>query len=812
MKRTIPAILLMALLIINTSLAEEVATETEISVASTQTEQPGPSVTFYASGLEDAFDLHLFTELGISGGEMTSTDDGVLLQSGVNEFTIEHVFDFGEQPVDRLEINALAQTETRLLLYLDEQTEPFADVLLNCDASGDFTDEKPLVIDLSAMKLTGSHTVRLSFSEDTAVLLRSMQFIQASVPVLYFTIDESQGTIADMNADRAHQAECHGSVTITVPDGYKGGYNINDAEPFAGGTYAIDYIRGRGNSSWTLFDKKPYKLKLTEDVDLFGMGANKHWTLLSGGEDHTMLDNRFTCYLADSVGLEYTVQCVNVDVYMNGRYLGNYLLSEQVRIDEDRIEIDSLMDDYNEATMTDLELSGGYLLGKQNNSSDQGEYSFTTEAGNTFTVVEPESDESFSYDRANAYISGFMQRIEDAVFGKANADGVIENVWDLMDLESTVKYFLIQYFSTNTDAYRTSSTYMYKARDVLNEDGSVTGSKLYWGPVWDFDMAWCKTIDAVPPEDDLTIADVWINHLLKHDETFQAALLQYWPEVRESLVNIAAEDGVLDGYVAEMLPSAIHNYQVNTWASMEDKLPASLRDATGENDPVPHIIREYYLQLIDNLKLWINTRITWMDEHIAHLRPSIATVRYMAEDTLFYEAEETFDSVDDYPEGIPVSEDPDLVFTGWTAYMKAGYGEEGGIKPFGPDSTPSLFQMEPIDDGYALIVNAVFKKRSEVVLPTAVTFEQETYDVVCDKGEKHLAYNVSINYSYTPADATETDFIWTVEDSNGCFWVADTANHCLTVYFSAPGDYVVTCRTCEGKESICVIHAVAGGQ
>ena len=35
-------------------------------------------------------------------------------------------------------------------------------------------------------------------------------------------------------------------------------------------------IKGRGNSTWRN-PKKPYKIKLDEEADIFGLGANKHW-------------------------------------------------------------------------------------------------------------------------------------------------------------------------------------------------------------------------------------------------------------------------------------------------------------------------------------------------------------------------------------------------------------------------------------------------------------------------------------------------------------------------------------------------------
>lgn len=56
--------------------------------------------------------------------------------------------------------------------------------------------------------------------------------------------------------------------------------NYAPDQTFSTQTYEMEYIRGRGNSTW-ICDKKPYKIKLSKKADLFGMGKNKHWVLLA---------------------------------------------------------------------------------------------------------------------------------------------------------------------------------------------------------------------------------------------------------------------------------------------------------------------------------------------------------------------------------------------------------------------------------------------------------------------------------------------------------------------------------------------------
>ena len=856
---------------------------------------------FSESGLDFAFDLHTFAELGpwTEDNDVTiddlSMDDCLLIEDvnglqDVATFYMDETFDFGDGQVDRLEIDALAQdgSEVEMKFYLDDEKEPFAELLLNEDegsekqsasetatetktdtaaetdtateaetdtaAEIDITDVseteaiaasetmsaseteastaqwsavKSLVVDLSDQGITGSHKVHFTLEnvkdeaeeqdsdlnnkkdedsgkgEEVAVLLRTMQFIESSIPVMYFNIDESQGTIEEMNSDPNHAAMCYGDVSITVPEGYKSEYDEDGS--FEGGTFPLDYIRGRGNSSWMNFDKKPYKLKFDENVNLFGMGQNKHWALLSGGEDHTMLVNRFTYHLADEIGLDYSIKCLNVDVYMNGSYMGNYLLSEQVRIDENRLELDNLMDDYDENMITDLELTGGYLLGMQNNTVSKDQYSFVTEHGGKFTVVEPESDADFVYDKANQYIETYMQRIEHAIFGEPNEEGVVEDVWDLMDLESTAKYFLLQYVSDNSDAYNTSSTYMYKARDVENADGTITESKLYWGPIWDFDLGWCQSMESEEPED-VIIQQPWINYMLKYNDTFKQALRQYWPEVREGLMEIASDDGLIDSYVEEMLPSVIHNYQVNPWASMYDAFEGATDEEEDTSDKQGLVIKDYYLQMIEAEKTWILAHVDWMDENVDHLRAAYATVKYMSEGEIFYQTDESFDAIRDYPEEIPVSKDPNKVFTGWTVESNPNYLESDDTEmAFSPNCSPISCKLDPTYDGYELIVTANFADADQVVIPTELTFEQDVYEYSLSKDADKFS-DFRINYSYAPENATETTFAWSVSDPELCIIVDYPEEHYLSVYLNAACDVTITGRACDGQKYQCRVH------
>ena len=94
------------------------------------------------------------------------------------------------------------------------------------------------------------------------------------------------------------------------------------------------------------------------------MGKNKHWILLANYLDYTLLRDRVTSYLAGNMSFAFTPECVNVEVYMKDvkddqlYYLGNYMLAEQVRVGENRLEIDELAENETDPT----KITGGYLI------------------------------------------------------------------------------------------------------------------------------------------------------------------------------------------------------------------------------------------------------------------------------------------------------------------------------------------------------------------------------------------------------------------------------------------------------------------
>lgn len=452
------------------------------------------------------------------------------------------------------------------------------------------------------------------------------------IPVLHITIDESLGTIDDMNNDREHNKECYGSIHFTLPNNYTPEYGtigIKDGEEME-----LDYIRGRGNSSWNNGDKKPYKIKLKQKENLFGMGANKHWVLLSNGSDYTYMKNKVLLHLAEKLGMKYTPKAVFVDVVMNGTYLGNYVLAEQVRVGKTRVDIDDIEE--SKAGDTDT-LTGGYLINKDENAAKETKSNTFATKRAAYEIVSPSLE--YTTKERKAYISDYAQRTEDAIYSENfhNAQG--ERYSELLDSDSFIDYFIMQFFSDNFDSFR-NSTYFYKER----------GGKLYWGPVWDFD----NSMRGVSDNDScLTASHRYMGNQLVSDPEIARRILVRYQEIRSTLVELYQNGGYID--------------------TNADQIGESVKQDIEKWSRTCH-----HEEQVDDLKEWIHARIKFMDTYL----PTLIKEHYVV----------TFDLKNDSPdqevyaasgcsiELIANPEKKEYTFDGWY------YVENGREKEFTKDT------------------------------------------------------------------------------------------------------------------------------
>lgn len=134
----------------------------------------------------------------------------------------------------------------------------------------------------------------------------------AEIPAMF--IQTASGTLDKVHANKDNKEK--GTMALVKAD---------RSVDFDGN---LKQIKGRGNSTWG-FAKKPYNIKLENSSDLLGMGKGKGWCLLANYADRSLLRNRIVYNLAEETGIPFTMDSRNIDLYINGDYMGSYLITEK---------------------------------------------------------------------------------------------------------------------------------------------------------------------------------------------------------------------------------------------------------------------------------------------------------------------------------------------------------------------------------------------------------------------------------------------------------------------------------------------------
>lgn len=350
--------------------------------------------------------------------------------------------------------------------------------------TADLTDVTYRTVSMSGDTIEEFKNINLSGTSSETADIRMKEYkiraMQSELPTVQFWIDEQHGTIDDMNSSADHSQKCYGDVRIDITEEYatktgKESFVSVENDEDSPGTVEI---RGRGNSTWTsdLNEKKPYQFKLEKKGDILGMGKDKTWILLKNSSHH--IKNKLGFDTAQAVGLEFTNDSEFVDLFMNGEYLGTYLLTEKVEIAKNRVDITDIDEVIESDGLTpETDLTGGYLLEIDNTWGEQ--LQITYDGTVLVTVQSPEDiADTVSPDNEYSYIYNIVNGLLDAVYGNGlMPDG--RSYIEYIDTESFAKYFWVEEFLKNGDCGR-GSTFMYKDSDSVDP-------LIYAGPVWDHD-------------------------------------------------------------------------------------------------------------------------------------------------------------------------------------------------------------------------------------------------------------------------------------------------------------------------------------
>lgn len=224
-----------------------------------------------------------------------------------------------------------------------------------------------------------------------------------------------------------------------------GGTEFND---FSGSAQ----IRGRGNSTWS-YPKKPFKIKLDDETSILGMAAEKDWILIANYLDNTHLLNAVGFKIGHLLDMPYTNNIVPVEVTLNNNYLGIYMLTEQIEVKKNRVNVGD----------------EGVLLNLDTNFDEP--WQFLSKGYQLPVTIK------YPKEMDDQRLLSIRQDFEELEAMIASSDFPNIPYLDHIDGESIVNYLIVYMLTLNEEINHPKSTYIYKS-----ETGKYT-----MGPIWDFD-------------------------------------------------------------------------------------------------------------------------------------------------------------------------------------------------------------------------------------------------------------------------------------------------------------------------------------
>lgn len=335
-------------------------------------------------------------------------------------------------------------------------------------------------------------------------------------------------------------------------------------------------IRGRGNSTWN-WDKKPYAMKFPSKTEVLGMPKHKRWCLIANFMDRTHMRNRIAYHIGANSKLAYTTRNQYAELYLNGKYEGLYLLTEQVKDGKDRVNISD---------------EAGALLEFDTNYDE--DVRFRSTSSNIPVNVKFPDPEDLTTERLNA-LKNYINQLDKAIQDQKSG-GTVDPM-TLVDQTSMIDFWIIFELMSNHEMLHPKSVYFHK-------EGN---GKLIAGPIWDFDYetlpihrktGWINYGDNLYSGAPWGSSNWWVV-LLKYNASFRAATKARWKDWYSFLQTVPDFIRTEQKYIATAV--ARDN---NRWPTITADRVNGDTDLTFDQ-AVTRIIEVYQSRL-----QWINTQIT----------------------------------------------------------------------------------------------------------------------------------------------------------------------------------------------------------
>ena len=362
-------------------------------------------------------------------------------------------------------------------------------------------------------------------------------------------------------------------------------------------------IEIRGSSS-QMFPKKSYALETQDasgannNVSLLGMPEENDWILYGPYTDKSLMRNALVFELGEKLN-RYTPRRRYCEVFINNDYRGVYMLMENIKRDDNRVDIATLLPEDIEGD----ELTGGYILKVDKFTGDfEGGWNspYPTVGGeeNFIQFHKPEADDLNAPQME--YIEGHITAFEDALAGPDFADSEL-GYRPFVDVNSFVDLYLINELSKNIDGYRLS-TYFYKQKDS-------NGGKIVMGPWWDYNLSlgnvdYCEGANTEGFEVDTDCGNAnpfWWERMLE-DTAYRDMTRCLWEDYRSAAWSNESIHNTIDSLAALLQEANVRDFA--RWPRL------------GEYVWPNAFVGQTYQEELEYMRDWIDDRLEWLDTNI----------------------------------------------------------------------------------------------------------------------------------------------------------------------------------------------------
>jgi len=410
-------------------------------------------------------------------------------------------------------------------------------------------------------------------------------------------------------------------ITARMKIIHNGDGELNYADTVAHPGQRIDYegyvaLRYRGNSSFSLSDKKPYSFrpldKPLEDggtkkkVNILGMGKDNNWALLAPYNDKSMMRD-LLAFEVSRPWMEYTPKGKYCELFLDGIYYGVFIMTEVVSNGKYRL---NLPDPGSEGD----ELTGGYLMEIDRNDEENyiSKYHPVNNNGtpynNQYIHIQYKSpDYEDMTSEQIKYITGQIDKMETALWNYHPRQ--TPTYQEYLDETNFIDYQIAMELGHNVDGYRLSAKF-FKRRDSEDPRFKMV--------VWDMNIAYGNsnyyagsrtdnwfytTNNTLNNEGDPQLVPFWW-YKLNTNPAYTEGFKNRWAQYRRTNLRSDRVMATIDSLANVLTSHGAEQRNSQAWPRWGEYVWPNYYVASSFSDEITY------------LKDWLTRRIKWMDNQL----------------------------------------------------------------------------------------------------------------------------------------------------------------------------------------------------